>query len=135
MEYIDFEAKEILKEEEIISFSGEENDEDNISFIEDGKVENQEPSFYRKFFNQTRDPAETVYDDDKSHLDTRDLQPEMFFIEDRGSIEFDEFEDSSKCAEQFKKAFSLLIVTTSRVLFYILFCTGLYLSSQKKKSS
>ena len=49
MEYIDFEAEEILKEEEIISFSGEENDEDNISFIEDGKVENQEPSFYRKF--------------------------------------------------------------------------------------
>ena len=33
MEYIDFEAEEILKEEEIISFSGEENDEDTISFI------------------------------------------------------------------------------------------------------
>lgn len=121
MEYIDFEAEEILKEEEIISFSGEENDEDNISFIEDGKVENQEPSFYRKFFNQTRDPAETVYDDDKSHLDTRDLQPEMFFTEDRGSVEFDEFEDSGKCAEQFKKSLLPFNCDDIKGSFFMLF--------------
>ena len=98
---IDFEAEEISNEDEILSGSGEKNDEDNRSFINGGEVENQGPSFNRKFFNQTRDPAETVCNDDKSHLNTRDLQPEMFFIGDRGSVEFDEFQDSSNCSEQF----------------------------------
>ena len=100
---MDFEA-EVSNEDEILSFSGDENDEDNRSFIDDGEIENQEPSFYRKFFYRARDPAEAVYDDDKSHLDTRDLQPEMFLEKDRANVEFDELKDSGKCAEQFKKS-------------------------------
>ena len=71
-------------------------------------VGGQEPSFYGKIFNQTRDPAETVFDDDGLLLNTRDFQPEMFSIEERDDIEFDELEGSGKCAEQFlKKPFIL----------------------------
>lgn len=39
---------------------------------------------------------------DKSHLDTRDLQSEMFFIEERNNVEFDEFAGSGKCSELFQ---------------------------------
>ena len=71
-------------------------------------VGGQEPSFYRKNFNQTRDPAEAVFDDDGLLLNTRDFQPEMFSIEERDDIEFDELEGSGKRAEQFlKKPFIL----------------------------
>ena len=115
MEYIDFEA-EVSNEYEILSFSSDENDE--RSFTDDGEVKNQEPNFYRKCFNQTRDPAEAVYDDDKSHLHIRDLQPKMLFIEDRGSVEFDEFEESGKGAEQFKKAYCLSIAMMQMILFW-----------------
>ena len=76
--------------------SDDEKDDDNRSFIDgSSKVGDQEPSFYRKFFNQTRDPAEAVLDDDGSHLDTRDLQHKIFSLEERNDVEI---EESSKCA-------------------------------------
>ena len=125
MEYIDFEA-EVSNEDEILSFSGSENDEDNRPFTDDGEVENQEPSFYRKFFNRTRDPAEAVYDDDKSHLDTRDLQPEMFLKEDRANVEFDELKYSGKCAEQFKKSLLLFDCDDAKDSFFDAVLYGLY---------
>ena len=105
MEYIDFEAS-VSDEDANLNFSGdEEKDNDNRPFIDDSKeVDGQEPSFYWKFFNQTRDSAEAVFDDDRSHLDARDLQPEMFSVEERKDVEFDESEGSGKCAEQFKKS-------------------------------
>ena len=103
MDYIDFEV-EASNEDQMLSFSSDENDEDNRSFIDDGEVENQMPRFYRKFVNQARDPAGTVFDDDKSHLYTRDLQLELFIIEDRGGVEFDRSDDSDKCAEKFEKS-------------------------------
>lgn len=103
MEHIDFEA-EASNEDQMLSFSSDENDEDNRSFIDNGEVENQMPRFYRKFFNQTRDPAGTVFDDDQSHLYTRDLQLELFIIEDRGGVEFDRSDDSDKRAEKFEKS-------------------------------
>ena len=103
MEYIDFEA-EVSNEDQVLSFSSDEIDEDSRSFVDDGDVENQGLSFSRKLINQTRDPTETMFDGDKSNLDTRDLQPELFIIEDRGDVEFDAFDDSNKCAEKIKKS-------------------------------
>ena len=85
MEYIDFEAS-VSDEDANLNFSSdEEKDNDNRSFIDDSsQVDGQEPSFYRKFLNQTRYSAEAVFDDDDgSHLKTRDQQPEMFSIEER----------------------------------------------------
>ena len=67
MEYIDFEPN-----------ISDENANSNFvfrSFIDDSsEIGGQEPSFYRKFFNQTRDPAEAVFDDDGLHLNTRDFK-------------------------------------------------------------
>ena len=79
MEYIDFEAS-VSDEDANLNFSSDdEKEDDSRSFIADSReVGGQEPSFYWKFFNQTRDPAEAVFDEERSHLDTRDLQPEMF---------------------------------------------------------
>ena len=71
MDYINFEAEDFNGESEL-NFSSDENDDDK-SFINDNKEETHPPSFYR-FFNQA------VNDDDRSHLDTRDLQPEMFYV-------------------------------------------------------
>ena len=49
-------------------------DDDNRSFTNDSsEVGGQELSFYRKFFNQTWDPAEAVFDHDGLHLNTRDF--------------------------------------------------------------
>ena len=47
-----------------------------------------------------RDPAEAVNDDDGSHFDKRDLQPEMFYGINRERIEFDEFDDYQKCTKK-----------------------------------
>ena len=42
--------------------------------------------------------------DDQSHFDHRDLQPEMYICEPRENVEFDNFEDSVKLSEKFKKS-------------------------------
>ena len=105
IEYIDFEAS-VSNEDANLNFSSDgEKDNDNRSFIDDSsEVGDEEPSFYRIFFNQTKDPAEAVLDDGGLHLDTRDLLPEMFSIEERNNVEFDEFEGNGKCLEQLKKS-------------------------------
>ena len=111
MEYIDFEA-EVSNEDQVLSFSSDEIDEDSRSFVDDGDVENQGLSFSRKLINQTRDPTETVFDGDKSNLDTRDLQPELFIIEDRGDVEFDALMIAISVLKRLKKASCPLIVKT-----------------------
>ena len=80
--------------------------------------------------NQTRDPAEAVNCDDGSHLDRRDLQPEMFYCVYREHVEFDESDDYQKCAEKFKKAckYSKAI---SRIYFLVLFCAVSFLTLRK----
>ena len=83
MDYVNFEAEDFNEESEL-NFSSDENDDDR-SFINSRKKKPQPPSFYR-FFNQTRDPAEVMNDNDRSHLDTRDIQPEMFLIDDRDDV-------------------------------------------------
>ena len=55
--------------------------------------------FWSKSFRWTKRLDDN---DDKSHLDTRDLQSEMFFIEERNNVEFDEFAGSGKCSELFQ---------------------------------
>ena len=98
MEYINFEA-EVDDEEELV-FS----DQKNENFIDDSNCNNiQSLSFYR-FFNQSRDPAKAVEDDDGSRLDRRDLQPEMFHTIKREQVEFDDFDDNQECANRFKKS-------------------------------
>ena len=101
MEYINFEAKdENASDNQELAFSDNEGE----NFIDASNQEgNQSPSVYR-FMNQTRDPAKAVNDDDRSHLDRRDLEPEMFYCINRKHVEFDEFDDCQKCAEKFKKS-------------------------------
>ena len=101
MEYKHFEADdENASDYEELVFSDCEGEK----FIDDSNHEhNQSPSFYR-LVNQTRDPAEAVNCDDGSHLDRRDLQPEMFYCVYREHVEFDESDDYQKCAEKFKKS-------------------------------
>ena len=104
MEFINFEAidsdqesQENFEEEDILS--------GNDNFIDDKSVEGDttQPSFYR-FVSQTHDPQEALNCDDQSHVDHRDLQPEMYICEPRENVEFDNFEDSAKLSEKFKKS-------------------------------
>ena len=87
---------EALNEKEELNFSDHKNDDDR-SFSDGNEKEDQPASFYR-FFNQTQDPAEAVNDDAGSHLDTRDLQPEMSITDNRDEVEFDWFKEVSKCS-------------------------------------
>ena len=80
----------------------EDNDEQifppqNDNFIDDNSAqeEDESPSFFR-FVNQTGDLDEALNYDDQSHLDSRDLQPEMFLTESRENVEFDEFNKTDK---------------------------------------
>ena len=102
MDYIDFEGEvenANASDEELI-FSENLNDD---RFIDDNIQEKSDsPSFY-KFVNQTRDPAEDLNDNDKSKLDVRDLQPEMFYHIKREFVEYDEFGGYQKCANKFLK--------------------------------
>ena len=100
MEQINFEvdAENVTQnsDEEFSLSAGEDN------FI-DGSAKEDSPSFYR-FPDQTHDLAEALDDDDRSHLDTRDLQPEMFLTVGREYDEFDDFDEAGKCAEKFLKS-------------------------------
>ena len=63
------------------------------NFIDDTEQETSEPSFYRQFVNQTKDPQVSIYkeSDDETFQDTRDLQPELYAIENREKVISDEF--------------------------------------------
>ena len=101
MEYINFKAKdENANDNEEVVFLDHEDE----NFIDDsGQEDSQPPRFYR-FVNQTRDPVEAVNDDDGYKVDKPDLQPEMFYCIKRERVEFDEFDDSKKCAEKILKS-------------------------------
>ena len=79
MQYIVFEAEvsDVSNDEELI-FPKKLTDD---SFIDNSVHEKgASPSFYR-FVNQTRDPLEALNDssDDKSNIDSCDLQLKMFY--------------------------------------------------------
>ena len=80
-------------------------------------------SFYR-FVNQTRDPHEALNCDDKSHVDHRDLQPEMYVSEPRENVEFDNFYDSAKQSKKLKKVLRTFEYVYEKILFSALFYLG-----------
>ena len=99
MEYINFEADEEnqnLSSDDEFSLSPP-----NDNFIDD--CAEYDPSSFYRFVNQTRDPTEVLDDNDQSHPDRQDLQPEMFLAENREHVEFDDVSKAIKCANKFKK--------------------------------
>ena len=82
MEFINFEASEELKNEDLI-FSDDENNngkKKTDNFLDDStEVNNNEQSFCRQFANQIQNPKVAIYDgsDDEEFLDVRDLQPKL----------------------------------------------------------
>lgn len=82
MKFINFEASEELKNEDLI-FSVDENNngkENAVNFIDDSaEVNDNEPSFYGQLAKQIQNSKVAIYDesDDEDFLDVRDLQPEL----------------------------------------------------------
>ena len=82
MKFINFEASEELKNEDLI-FSVDENNngKDNaVNFIDDSaEVNDNEPSFYGQLAKQIQNSKVAIYDEsgDEDFLDVRDLQPEL----------------------------------------------------------
>ena len=102
MEFIHFETDDSslnLEDDDELFFSPQ-----NDNLIDDDSVqeEDESPSICR-FVNQTRNLDEALDDDNQSHLDRRDLQPEIFFTESRENVEFDEFNEANKWSDKFKK--------------------------------
>ena len=104
MDYVDFEGEveNANASDEKLIFSENLNDD---KFIDDNIQEKSDSPSFCKFVNQTRDPAETLNDNDKSKLDVRDLEPEIFYHIKREFVEFDEFDGYQKCANKLKKKF------------------------------
>lgn len=82
MKFINFEASEQLKNEDLI-FSVDENNngkENAVNFMDDSaEVNDNEPSFYGQLAKQIQNSKVAIYDesDDEDFLDVRDLQPEL----------------------------------------------------------
>lgn len=82
MKFINFEASEELKNEDLI-FSVDENNngkENAVNFMDDSaEVNDNEPSFYGELAKQIQNSKVAIYDesDDEDFLDVRDLQPEL----------------------------------------------------------
>ena len=82
MKFINFEASEELKNEDLI-FSVDENNngkENAVNFMDDSaEVNDNEPSFYEQLAKQIQNFKVAIYDesDDEDFLDVRDLQPEL----------------------------------------------------------
>ena len=56
--------------------------------------------------------------DDETFLDTRDLQPELYVIEERERVIFDEFSAYEKSVEKFKKSLSFFSDTNNENSFF-----------------
>lgn len=82
MKFINFEASEELKNEDLI-FSVDENNngkENAVNFMDDSaEVNDNEPSFYGQLAKQIQNSKVAIYDesDDEDFLDVRDLQLEL----------------------------------------------------------
>ena len=111
MDFIDFEAVETDQQNDELIFSHNEiKDSGKVddNFIDDTEQETSEPSFYRQFVNQTKDPQVAIYkeSDDETFLDTRDLQPELYAVKNREKVIFDEFTGYEIYVQKFRKALS-----------------------------
>ena len=114
MDFIDFKAMDTEQQNEQLNFSGDENndsgkadgnfvEEVDSNFIDDTEQES-DPSFYRKFMTQTKDPHVAVYEesDDEDFLDKRDTQVELYAVENRDDVIFGEFSSYEKLVIKFK---------------------------------
>ena len=128
MEYINFEAEdENASDNEELVFS----DHEGKIFIDNSSQENnQSPSFYR-FVNQTRDPAEAVNENEESHLDRGDSQPEIFYCVNREQAELREIDDYQKCVENFLKTLCSFQGNDLKDSFLMLLCTIYFLTLKK----
>ena len=112
MEFIELEASETDQQNEDLTFSDDENKDNSKvddNFIDDSEQANEPDfSFYRRFANQTKDPRVAIYEesDGETFLDTRDFQPELYAVEDRERVVFDEFSGYEKSVVKFKKSLS-----------------------------
>ena len=131
MEFIDFEASEIDQENEDLVFSGDENKDNGKvtdNFVDDSEQVNESNlSFCRGFTNQAKDPRVAIYkeSDDETYLNTRGLQLELYLIEERERVIFDEFSEYEKSVEKFKKLLSSFSDTNNENSFFDVVIYGL----------
>ena len=124
MEFINFQGSEIDQQNVDLVVSDDENKDNGKvtdNFVDDGEQVNESNlRFYRRFANQTKDPRVAIYEesDDETFLDIRDLQPELYAIEDRERVIFDEFSGYEKSVEKFKKSLSSFSDTNSENSFF-----------------
>ena len=114
MEFVLAEAEE----DEPFVFSDDEEDEkitDELdNFIDDSTQLQEDVSFYRqldpndienypKFYGQTRNPIEAIYEDDQPFYGHEDQQSELYAPEDRKDVSFDKFKGFERSIKTFKK--------------------------------
>ena len=139
MEFIDFEASEIDQENEDLVFSGDENKDNSKvtdNFVDDSEQVNESNlSFCRGFTNQTKDPRVAIYkeSDDETYLNTRGLQLELYLIEERERVIFDEFSEYEKSVEKFKKLLSSFSDTNNENSFFDVVIYGLMFKLTERK--
>ena len=98
-----------------------DNGKERDNFVDDSEqVDESDLSFYRRFANQAKDPRVAIYEesDNETFLDTRDLQPELYAIEVRESVIFDEFSGYENSIEKFKISLSSFTNTSSEDSFF-----------------
>ena len=107
MDFIETEAVESNTEQPLV-FSDEEEekitDELDNDFIDKSEQPEYDVSFYRqldplnidhypKVPNQTRNPLDAIFEDDTSYYGKKDIQPELYAIEDKDFVSFHKFAD------------------------------------------
>lgn len=106
MQFIDFQAEDV---DGTVRFDLEyEEDATDKIFLDGGRQEQcTSLNFYRKFHDQSREISNALNDrsEDNCRLDTRHLQPEMYWETVRDHVQFDEFEGYERATEKFKNSF------------------------------
>ena len=101
MRFVDFEAN-IVDDTGKLELDYEEDAHKN--FLDDSQQQQGTSlNFYRKFNNQSRKISDTLKErrDGIRKLDTRDLQPEMYWEINSDHVQFDEFKGHGKATEKF----------------------------------
>ena len=121
MEFINFAAVD-SDQESRKNFEEKNTFSENDNFIDDKSIEKDttQPSFYR-LVNHTCDPQEALNCNDQSHVDHRDLQPEMYIYEPRQHVEFHDFETAINYLRNLKRPSVRLKMWERGILFLALF--------------
>ena len=139
MDFIDFEAMETDQQNEDLIFSNDENKDSgkvDMNFIGDSELKESEPSFYRNFVDQRKDPRIAVYEegDDETFVDTRDLHTELYAVKNSDNVIFDEFSGYGKCVHKFKKSLSSFDDSKTENFFFDAVIYGLLFKLTEGKS-